>query len=65
VAAARALPAKICPRSRDRVRIVFSVPLWSSAATMSPETSDVISGKSQIEPKTSRTSGIASPESRT
>ena len=34
--AASTLAAKIRPRPTERVRIVFSVPLWSSAATMSP-----------------------------
>ena len=37
------------------------MPLWSSLATMSPATSAVISGKNQIEPKRSITSGIARP----
>ena len=60
---ASALPTKTCPRSTERVRIVFSVPLWSSAATMSPATSAVISGNIQIEPNSSSTSGIASPVS--
>jgi len=32
VVAASALPAKICQRSSERVRIVLSVPLWSSEA---------------------------------
>ena len=52
-----ALPANTSPRSSERVRIVFSVPLWLSAATMSPATSAVISGNRQIEPNSSRTSG--------
>ena len=43
----------------------MSVPPESSAATMSPATSAVISGNSQIEPNVRRTSGAASPESRT
>ena len=60
---ASALPTKTCARSTERVRIVFSVPLWSSAATMSPATSAVMSGNIQIEPKSSSTSGIASPVS--
>ena len=49
----------------ERVRIVFSVPLWSSEAMMSPATSAVISGNSQIEPNSSSTSGTARPDSRT
>ena len=44
---ASTLPAKTWPRSRERVRIVFSVPFWLSEATTSPATSDVISGKAQ------------------
>ena len=60
---ASVLPAKICPRSSERVRIVFSVPLWSSEATMSPATSAVISGNIQIEPNSRSTSGIARPVS--
>jgi len=46
---------------RDRVRIVFSVPLWSSEAKMSPATSAVIRGYIQIEPNSSSTSGIDRP----
>ena len=45
--AASTLATKICQRSTERVRIVFSVPLPSSVATMSPATSAVISGKNQ------------------
>ena len=45
--------------------MVFSVPLRSSAATMSPATSETMSGNSQIEPNRSSTSGMASPVSRT
>jgi hypothetical protein len=65
VSAASTLAVKICQRSTERVRIVFSVPLPSSAATMSPATREVTSGKNQIEPKKRPTSGIARPESRT
>ena len=61
---ASTLPAKISPRSRERVRIVFSVPLWLSAATMSPATSAVISGNAQIDMKNRTTKGVASPVSR-
>ena len=63
VAVASTFAAKTCPRSTERVRIVFSVPLWSSAATMSPATSAVMSGNIQIEPNSSRTNGIARPVS--
>ncbi len=63
--AASTLATKICQRSTERVRIVFSVPLPSSVATMSPATSAVTSGKNQNAPKNSPTSGIASPDSRT
>ena len=63
--AAPTFAANTWPRVTLRVRIVLSVPLPSSAATMSPATSEAISGKSQIEPNVSRTSGAASPESRT
>jgi hypothetical protein len=45
--------------------MVFIVPLENSEAMMSPATRAVISGKSQIEPKRSRTRGIARPDSRT
>ena len=62
--AASTLPAKISPRSRERVRIVFSVPLWLSDATMSPATSAVISGNAQIDMKKSTTNGVARPVSR-
>ena len=65
MAAARALPANTWWRSTERVRIIFSVALWSSEATMSPATSAVISGNSQIEPNSSSTSGTASPVSWT
>ena len=63
--AASTLATKICQRSTERVRIVFSVPLESSVATMSPATSAVTSGKNQKAPKNSPTSGIARPDSRT
>ena len=63
--AASTFATKICQRSTERVRIVFSVPLPSSVATMSPATSAVISGKNQNAAKNSPTSGIASPVSRT
>ena len=62
---ASTLPANTCQRSTERVRIVFSVPLWSSVATMSPATSAVISGSSQNAPKARQTSGTAKPVSRT
>ena len=62
---ASTLPAKTCSRSTERVRIVFSVPLRSSEATMSPATSAVISGNIQTEPNSSSTSGTASPVSWT
>jgi len=55
------LAAKTWPRSTERVRIVFRVPLWSSEATMSPATSAVIRGNIQIEPNRRSTSGTASP----
>ena len=61
---ASTLPAKTCPRSRERVRIVFSVPFWLSEATTSPATSDVISGNAQNDMKKSATNGTASPVSR-
>ncbi len=61
VLAARALPTNTCQRSRDRVRIVFRVPLWSSEAKMSPATSAVISGNIQTAPNSRITSGTASP----
>ena len=64
VAVASTLPAKTSPRSRERVRIVFSVPLWLSEATMSPATSAVISGRPQIDMKKRTTNGTASPVSR-
>ncbi len=65
VNAASVLPANTCQRSTERVRMVFSVPFWSSVATMSPATSDVTSGISQIEPNARHTSGMARPVSRT
>ena len=65
VSAARTFPANTCQRSTERVRIVFSVPFWSSVATMSPATSAVISGSSQNAPKARQTSGTAKPVSRT
>ena len=65
MSAASVLPANTCQRSTERVRIVFSVPFWSSVATMSPATSAVISGISQNAPKERHTSGTASPVSRT
>jgi hypothetical protein len=61
VSAASALPAKIWWRSSERVKIVFSVPLWSSEAKMSPATSAAISGNIQIAPNSRITSGTASP----
>jgi hypothetical protein len=63
VSAASSLPPNTWPRSSDRVRIVLSVPLPSSDATMSPATSAVISGNIQIEPNSSSTNGIARPVS--
>ena len=47
------------------MRIVFSVPLCDSDAMMSPATSAVISGNSQIDANSSSTSGMARPDSRT
>ena len=47
------------------MRIVFSVPLWSSEAKMSPATSEVTSGNSHTEPKMSTTRGMAKPDWRT
>ena len=61
--AANTLAAKIAPRSTERVKIVLSVPWWSSVATMSPATSAAISGNRNAEPKSSSTSGVASPVS--
>ena len=58
---AKIFPAKISPRFRERVRIVFNVPLWLSEATMSPATSAVISGNAQIDMKNRTTNGVASP----
>ena len=55
---------KISPRLSDLVRIVFSVPLLLSEATMSPATSAVISGRPQIDMKKRTTNGVASPVSR-
>ncbi len=62
MSAARTLPKKICPRCNERVRIVLSVPLWSSDATMSPATSAVISGSRKADAKVNSTSGIARPD---
>ena len=63
--AANSFPANTSPRSSERVRMVFSVPLCDSDAMMSPATSAVISGNSQIDANSSSTSGIASPDWRT
>jgi hypothetical protein len=57
------LAAKIALRPADRVRIVFSVRLPSSAATMSPATSAATSGKSHTDAKSSMSRGTASPDS--
>ena len=43
------------------MKIVFSVPLWSSEAKMSPATSAVINGNSHTAPNSISTSGTASP----
>jgi hypothetical protein len=64
VATASTFPVKTCDRSRERVRIVFSVPFVCSDATMSPATSAVISGNPQIDMKKSTTNGTANPVSR-
>jgi hypothetical protein len=61
---ASTFPANTSPRSRERVRIVFRVPLWLSEATMSPATSAVTSGRPQIDMKKRTTNGTASPVSR-
>ncbi len=65
LSAASSLATKICQRSVERVRIVFSVPWLSSDDTMSPATSDVMSGNSQTELNSRPTSGTASPVSLT
>ena len=50
------------PRSTERVRIVFSVPLPSSLATMSPATSDAINGRKNGARNVSMRTGVASPD---
>ena len=62
MAAAAALAANTWPRSTERVRIVFSVPLPSSVATMSPETSAAISGRKKGARKVSIRTGVARPD---
>ena len=61
---ASTLPAKTSPRSRERVRIVFSVPLWLSDG-------DDVAGdergdqrQPQIDMKKRTTNGTARPVSR-
>ena len=62
VSAARYLPANSSPRLRDRVRIVFQVPKWSSAEKMSPATTAVPTGSSHWPPNPRITIGTANPE---
>ena len=57
------MAAKIAERLVDRVRIVFSVRLWSSEATMSPATRAVTSGNRNRAEKSSVSSGTANPDS--
>ena len=60
--AASALAASTWPRSTERVRIVFRVPLPSSLATMSPATSEATSGSMKTDRKVSISTGVASPD---
>ncbi len=62
VIAARVFAANTCPRSTERVRIVFSVPFPSSAAITSPATSAAISGSRKKDSNRSISSGVASPD---
>jgi hypothetical protein len=56
------LAANTWPRSTERVRIIFSVPLPSSVATISPATSEAASGSKKADSKSSVTTGVASPD---
>ena len=60
--AASALAANTWPRSTERVRIVFRVPLPSSLATMSPATSEATSGSMKADRNSSIRTGVARPD---
>src|SRR4051812_648904 len=59
VNAAATLPQNTAVRSTDRVRIVFSVPPWSSEENTSPAISAAISGNSHCDAYTRMASGVA------
>src|SRR4051795_10443844 len=59
VNAAATLPQNTAVRSTDRVKIVFSVPPWSSDENTSPEISAAISGNSHCDAYTRIASGVA------
>src|SRR3954447_17716481 len=63
VNAAASLPQKTAVRSTDRVRIVFSVPPWSSEEHTSPAISAAMSGNSHCDAYTRIASGVAYPVS--
>src|SRR3954453_17999195 len=63
VNAAPTLPQKTAVRSTDRVRIVLSVPPWSSEENTSPAISAAISGSSHCDAYTRMASGVAYPVS--
>ena len=56
------LAANTWPRSTERVRIVFRVPLPSSVATMSPATSEATRGSMKTDRNSSISTGVASPD---
>src|SRR3954468_16468574 len=59
VNAAATLPQNTAVRSTDRVKIVFSVPAWSSDENTSPEISAAISGSSHCDAYTRIANGVA------
>src|SRR3954447_10492960 len=63
VNAAATLPQNTAVRSTDRVRIVFSVPPWSSEENTSPAISAAMSGNSHCDAYTRIASGVAYPVS--
>src|SRR3954465_2075226 len=63
VKAAATLPQNTAVRSTERVRIVFSVPAWSSEENTSPAIRAAISGSSHCDAYTRMASGVAYPVS--
>src|SRR3954464_15155712 len=63
VNAAPTLPQNTAVRSTDRVRIVFSVPPWSSDEKTSPAISAATNGSSHCDAYTRMASGVAYPVS--